>query len=103
MRDVAARVRASVRHSAVVGRYGAAGFAVALPDYDGPAPDPAERMRRAVADTPIPTAAGLLPVTISVGLTWLDPADATVDQLLARADHALYRAKQSGRNRVVVC
>jgi hypothetical protein len=74
-----------------------------LPDHDGAAPDLAERMRRAVADSPIPTAAGPLPVTSSVGLTQLDPADATLDQLLARADHALYRAKESGRNRVVVC
>ncbi|MFF5297613.1 diguanylate cyclase [Paractinoplanes globisporus] len=103
IREVAARVRASIRHSDVLGRYGGEEFALVLPDHDGSAVELAERMRSAVADTPISTAAGPLHVTISVGLTQLDPADATLDQTLARADHALYRAKESGRNRVVVC
>ncbi|WP_203805487.1 diguanylate cyclase [Paractinoplanes tereljensis] len=102
IRAVATRVRASIRHSDVLGRYGGEEFAVVLPDHEGQASDLAERMRQAVGDEPIPTQAGALTVTISVGLAHLDPADASLDQLLARADHALYRAKEGGRNRVVV-
>ncbi|MFG1992891.1 diguanylate cyclase [Actinoplanes sp. NPDC048988] len=100
IRTVAARVRESIRVSDVLGRYGGEEFAVVLPDH-ADAPGLAERMRRAVADTPVPTSAGALPVTISVGLTQL-AAGESLDQLLARADHALYRAKDTGRNRVVV-
>jgi diguanylate cyclase (GGDEF)-like protein len=102
IREVAARVRAGIRHSDVLGRYGGEEFAVVLPDHDGAAADLAERMRRAVADEPVPTRAGPLRVTISVGLAHLQPSDTGLDQMLARADHALYRAKESGRNRVVV-
>jgi diguanylate cyclase (GGDEF)-like protein len=49
----------------------------------------------------VATQAGPLPVTISIGLTRLGDGDNTLDEILARADHALYRAKESGRNRVM--
>jgi diguanylate cyclase (GGDEF)-like protein len=40
-------------------------------------------------------------MTISAGLAMRQPNDQSVEQMIARADDALYRAKQSGRNRVV--
>jgi diguanylate cyclase (GGDEF)-like protein len=101
IRTVAARVRAAVRQADVLGRYGGEEFAVVLPDHDGDARVLAERMRAAVAAVPIATAAGPVQVTISVGLAGLTPGDRTLDHLLARADHALYRAKEAGRNQVV--
>ncbi|MEV0901502.1 diguanylate cyclase [Actinoplanes sp. NPDC049802] len=101
IRAVATRIRGRLRHSDVLGRYGGEEFAAVLPDHDGHAVELAERIRQAVAGDPIDTHAGPLPVTISVGLARLGPGDTALDDLLARADHALYRAKEAGRNRVM--
>lgn len=63
--------------------------------------EPFERVRAALAAQPIPTRAGEVPVTISFGVTvWLEGD--TEDQMVARADEALYRAKSEGRDRVCV-
>ena len=60
-----------------------------------------ERARAAVADNPIHTKAGDVPVTVSIGVSAWKEGD-TADDLLAAADAALYRAKSAGRNRVVL-
>ncbi|WIM98467.1 diguanylate cyclase [Actinoplanes oblitus] len=101
IRTVARRIRAVLRHSDVLGRYGGEEFAIVLPDHEGEAIELAERVRVAVGGEPVKTQAGPLPVTISIGLTRLGDGDAALDDLLARADHALYRAKEAGRNRVM--
>ncbi|WP_309238386.1 GGDEF domain-containing protein [Actinoplanes aureus] len=101
IRTVASRIGAVIRRADVLGRYGGEEFAVVLPDHDGLAVSLAERVRAAVAAEPVLTAAGPIPVTISVGLAELDPLD-SLDRVLARADHALYRAKEGGRNRVAI-
>jgi diguanylate cyclase (GGDEF)-like protein/PAS domain S-box-containing protein len=59
----------------------------------------AEKLRSA-ATQPITTPSGPVSTTLSIGVTLAHP-DETTDALVARADAAMYRAKQSGRNRVV--
>jgi diguanylate cyclase (GGDEF)-like protein len=58
----------------------------------------AERLRAAVAAAPVEAAGIELPVTVSVG--WAHWCGDTPDDLLARADRALYKAKDAGRNQV---
>ena len=55
---------------------------------------------QAIIDQPIATEDGPLRLTVSLGLTSLGSAPADLDELLRRADVALYQAKQNGRNRV---
>ena len=60
----------------------------------------ANRLRVAIGDAPIATSAGPLPVTLSCGVAQRRRAEPILD-LIARADAALYQAKDSGRNACV--
>lgn len=93
-------LRGVLRREDVAGRLGGEEFAVLLPyaDPDG-AVALAERLRTALADSRIETAAGAIRVTMSLGLA---PLSGNAESTLARADAALYRAKHEGRNRVAM-
>jgi diguanylate cyclase (GGDEF)-like protein len=100
IREVARRVTTQMRGTDVLGRYGGEEFAMLVCDADltnGRAF--AERVRRSIADEPIATRTGALAVTVSIGLAQATGPDDDVAAILARADEALYRAKQDGRNR----
>ncbi len=85
---------------AVAGRLGGDEFALLLEQRTLPqAIEIAEDLRRRLASRPFDTGKGRITLTWSVGVGEARPDD-TVDQLLARADAALYSAKASGRNRV---
>jgi diguanylate cyclase (GGDEF)-like protein len=66
----------------------------------------AEKVRQAIANTPIATSAGAVRITVSVGISGLeeiaDRGSATVLSLQERADFNLYASKAGGRNRVTV-
>jgi two-component system cell cycle response regulator len=92
----------SIRLEDMIGRWGGEEFLVDLPDTvaEGAA-ELAERLRRVVADEPCSLADGdTIRVTISVGCAASLTDDA--GRLVRSADAAMYQAKQSGRDRVVV-
>ena len=85
-------------------RYGGEEFLIVLPDTGIEDALPiSERLRLHVQDAPIveTTGAALPGVTLSIGLAEWAPFEST-EQLIARADAALYQAKSAGRNRVVL-
>lgn len=97
LKIVAALIAGAARTSDTVARYGGEEFVLVLPDtdYEG-AMVLAERCRRAVA------AAGwaLRPVTVSVGVSTLTAETRDAAVMVREADEAMYRSKQTGRNRV---
>ena len=101
LRTFAITVFANIRSIDRFGRYGGEEFLLILPETeDGAAESTVNRLRAIVADLDWSAISHGMTVTISAGVTRLQPDDAP-DSILARADAALYRAKDLGRNRVV--
>jgi two-component system cell cycle response regulator len=104
LKEFAARISANVRGIDLACRYGGEEFVVAMPDTDiAFATNIAERLRQSIETTPIKIsrAPGQLSITISIGIARCEGEGDTAEQLLQRADQALYRAKRTGRNKVV--
>lgn len=102
LRHVAERIQGAVRGFDTVGRFGGEEFTVVLRDTDiSLASVMAERIRAAISSAPIHVKGTSLDITVSLGVSMLRQGD-NMESLLERADEALYRAKQGGRNCVVV-
>ncbi|HSC58160.1 MAG TPA: GGDEF domain-containing protein [Gemmatimonadales bacterium] len=105
LRQLANRIQGTIREHDLLFRWGGEEFVVLLPHTpEGDAALLADRMRVAIAAEPL--VRELVPeplhVAVSIGAAGLEGRPFEVDQLLARADRALYRAKSEGRDRVVV-
>ena len=101
LQAVAVRVRDCVRAGDTVARVGGDEILLVLdgvPDLAA-ATRVAEKVRETLG-VPVMIAGDAVPVTVSIGVTMAEIHD-DVDGLIARADRAMYQAKQAGRNRVV--
>lgn len=100
--EVARRMRAALRGLDLVGRYGGEEFLMILYNTN---PDSmqhvAERVRQRITANPIKSSDISLDITMSMGVTLGRPGE-KADEAIARADTALYAAKEAGRDRVVV-
>ena len=102
LKEVASRIKNSLRGFDIVGRYGGEEFLLILNRADlQTARMVAERIRSRIAATPIDLPETLLDVTISMGVAMVKP-DEDVNSLVERADKALYNAKENGRNQVAL-
>ncbi len=103
LRELGALLRALARGDDVPARYGGEEFAVLLPDTDLQGAHAfAERLRVRVEALDVIVRGVRLPITASLGVALHSGGGTSGDDLVKAADEALYRAKQSGRNRVVV-
>ncbi len=101
LRSISRAMQACLRPGDVIGRYGGEEFALILPGADArEAGDVAERLRNTVASLTPAWAPNAIPLTISGGIAIDSDHNVEFTELLVRADAALYRAKDAGRNRM---
>jgi diguanylate cyclase len=100
IRSVARVLRSALRFQDVPGRYGGEEFGLVLPGIGVQGAEAlAERIRKRIESMELESAKDLR-VTASLGVAAFDPTDADHADWIARADRALYRAKEAGRNRI---
>ena len=103
LRHTATRLRECLRDIDTFARYGGEEFVVVLPEtpVEG-ALVVAERLCHAMASSPVTIGDLELPVTISLGVSLWVPGIPRYEELIRRADTALYQSKAGGRNRVTL-
>lgn len=91
----------SLGEHAIFGRLGGEEFAAVILDIDKEAALlAAERLRKQISEMDIITECGNININVSIGLTWMTEDDQELEDILKRADQAMYEAKRSGRNKV---
>lgn len=103
LKTIAQTAQTGMRQSDLFGRYGGEEFMAVLTHTDGPsALRVAEHLRKTVSELGIKNGSGPIYLTVSIGVSQARPEDLFLDEVIQRADEALYVAKQGGRNRVVL-
>lgn len=103
LRQFAATVRRCLRREDVFGRLGGEEFCALLPSTAvGGAAQLAERIRQSVANLAVEAGGNRLSLKVSIGVASLGDHAGSWDELVNRADRAMYAAKRAGRNRVIV-
>jgi diguanylate cyclase (GGDEF)-like protein len=103
LREVGNRLAVALRKTDILGRYGGEEFAVVLPETaHAGAMLVSEKLREYIYERPIATQNALITLTASVGIGFHDERCKGLDELMDRADQALYEAKRTGRDRVCV-
>ncbi|MFA5520070.1 MAG: diguanylate cyclase [Spirochaetota bacterium] len=104
LKNIAKIIHDNIRSFDIAARYGGEEFAIILTDTNVDAAyQIAERLRKKVENTVFPGAAIPLKVTISIGIYQFNPKeDKNKNNLIHKADLALYKAKKSGKNLVLI-
>lgn len=103
LKAVITPIQSELRQSDVIGRYGGEEFVVILSSADAPAAHAiAQRIRLRVAELQVEGFGSPISLTCSIGVATSDTLGVWGEQLVARADAAVYVAKNAGRNQVQV-
>ena len=103
LRVISSRIKSILRKHDIVGRVGGEEFLVVCPDSSlEDTVVVAERIRKIIFDEPIGDGIKEVTVALSAGVSAINQADVSSERLFSRADSALYKAKELGRNRVEV-
>jgi diguanylate cyclase (GGDEF)-like protein len=95
-------IESELRHTDVLARYGGDEFVALLPETASDrALEVAQRIIHAVADTPLEFESHRIKTSVSIGLACFPEDGRSIDAVQARADRAMYIAKEQGRNRAV--
>ncbi len=103
LKHFTAIIQDNLRKTDIAGRLGGEEFSIILPDTCISAATVfAERLCQEVKNTPLQLENTRIFITVSIGIAAMDISDSNCDEVLIRADNALYRAKEGGRNRVEI-
>ena len=101
LKQLASVIKARIRREDTMSRYGGEEFALVLPEVDQiNAGQTAEKIRKLVEKTVFKFEDTKIPVTVSMGVSALDPETKDPNDFIKRADEKLYQAKNQGRNQV---